>query len=113
MNRLAFENERGLRELQGSRGLGDEFVLEFNSGKYAYIPGNSDMAKLLGAGGFAPDVSAVFIVIRSAFGETLPQSMQSLSAGGSSYKIQKVTLSADQSHVILACMDAKGASRGS
>lgn len=103
--RLKYESVRAIREMQSARGLGT-VTLTTCGVTVAYVPGKSTFARLMGAGGFGEDVSAVFLVERSLF-SVLPKSAAILTDNedGKRYRIVTVNDSADGSHVVLECAD--------
>lgn len=103
MSRLGFENTRALRDLQGERGVGPLYLTWLGK-LYKFIPGSTDNATLLNAGGLGPEVSAVFICAKEDFA-TLPTSHQTVTASGKQYRIKSVTVAADDSYISLACVD--------
>lgn len=95
-----------MREMQSPRGIGQQ-TLTYAGAEYPYLPGaGGDMSRIMGAGGFGQDVSAVFLVERSLF-STIPLSRQIITDNKDAkrYKISTVSVSTDDSHVVLSCVD--------
>jgi hypothetical protein len=103
MNRLSNEIVRGLKDLEGNRGLGG-MTITWNSASYVTIPHSSESLRLMGEGGFSPSNHSAFCIRTSLFGSVLPKSRETIiDPSGQTLKIVSVNTSSDGSFIILTC----------
>ena len=103
MNRLSNEIVRGLKDLEGNRGLGG-MTITWNSASYVTIPHSSESLRLMGEGGFSLSDHSAFCVRTSLFDSALPKSRETIvDPNGLALKIVSVNTSSDGSFIVLTC----------
>lgn len=103
MSRLSNEIVRGLKDLEGNRGLGN-LAIVWNSVSYVTIPHSSESLRMMGEGGFGLSNHSAFCIRTSLFGATLPKSRETIiDPNGQTLKIVSVNTSSDGSFIILTC----------
>jgi hypothetical protein len=103
MNRLSHEVVRGLKDLEGNRGLGNMAIV-WNSNSYVTIPHSSESLRLMAEGGFSLSNHSAFCIRTLLFGGTLPVSRQTIiDQNGLALKIVSVKASSDGSFIVLTC----------
>jgi hypothetical protein len=100
MSRIGDDITAGLKELEGDMG---SQMLTWAGNSYVCVPARSNLGKLLGAGGFAPSNQIGLYVRKASFGETIPTPRQNVIFDGDTLQIVDVTVSPDQSYVLLDC----------
>jgi hypothetical protein len=103
MSRLSNEIVKGLKDLEGNRGLGGMAIV-WDSVSYVTIPHSSESLKLLNEGGFSLSNHSAFCVRTSLFDSALPKSRETIvDPTGATLKIVSVKASSDGSFVVLTC----------
>jgi hypothetical protein len=103
MNRLSNEIVKGLKDLEGNRGLGG-MTITWNGQSYVTTPHSSESLKLLNEGGFSLSNHSAFCVRTSLFDSALPKSRETIvDPTGATLKIVSVNTSSDGSFIILTC----------